>query len=100
MTEPLFPHKVTSAFWTGIVDRIEDENVGWGSRDDGGGTFDIPLPDGIGIGTRVEFYEAGTNYQFDFIVALLTDQTCWLMSLEDTPNGYEILGASEFPKLH
>jgi len=103
VTEPLFPHRVTPVFWSGVVNRIEPGNIGWGSRSDGK-TFDTPLPDGCDIGTRVEFYEAGVNpdgeSEFDYLMVIRADHACWLYWLDDTPNGYEIQGVSMYPKIN
>lgn len=90
--DPIFPHKVTNEFWTGIVDRIDKTGVGWGEMDDNKGTFDIPLYDGFLIGTRVEFY-------VDTIV-FINENQCFVGRIDETEQGWGIVDYQIYLKKH
>ena len=107
---PLFPPNERNVhWWTGYVDRIDENHVGWGNTslwgtsDHSTKTFDFPIPEGYGIGSRVEMYDTtgDPETENDYLVLVLSpdEQRLTLCFLVEDENGdYQMIDQFETRK--
>lgn len=95
---PMFPNSARNQFiWGGRVSSVLN-SVGSGMVTESTPlrnerTFEVPLPDGVGVGADVEFYEC-EEPDFDATVLILYENTCTIVRAVDTDAGYEVVGTS------
>jgi hypothetical protein len=95
----MFPNNEdTTLMWSGIVDRMEGE-IGWGECDGTHKSFDIALPQGYGVGTRVEFYDIHEREgDGEYMIALIREDRCSIQTAVEEVEGFEVIHSEEFFK--
>jgi hypothetical protein len=84
----------------GFIERIDENNVGWGRIKENDQTFDLPVYDHK-VGDEVLFLVPGPDddeSNYDCAYGLANDTKLTLLFCEETEEGFEIMDVQVFPR--
>lgn len=100
MREPLFKNDdETTLLWTGTVERIDGNGIGWGEAKGIHESFDMPVH-GFGVGSHVEFYQRIGADDHEYVCALFEadNSAVRLAFINRNDKGYEEVGSQVYTK--